>query len=239
MGWDEAFLAADTDEPRSLARKIQDQVRAATHLECSVGIGQNKLQAKIATGFGKPAGVFAITSEDWPQVMGARPTDALWGVGSRTARKLAALGIGTVAELAASDPRELARHFGPAIGPWLVQLSRGIDLSAVTDEPYLARSRSREVTFQENLTDWDRVRAEVAAIARVVAGDVAAEGRPAVRIVVKVRYAPFFTHTHGHGLAEPASDPDAIESAARAALADFTRHDPVRLLGVRAEFAPD
>ncbi len=237
MGWDEAFLAADTDDPAALARQIQDRVRAATSLDCSVGIGQNKLQAKIATGFGKPAGVFTITSQTWPDVMGDRPTDALWGIGTRTARKLAVLGIGTVAELAAASPHDLAAHFGPNIGPWLVQTAHGIGLSRVTDEPYVPRGHGRDVTFQQNLTDWDQVRAEVARIARIVADDVIAEGRPAARIVVKVRDAPVFTKTHGQGLAEPSSEPALIESAALAALDRFTRHDPVRLLGVRAEFA--
>jgi nucleotidyltransferase/DNA polymerase involved in DNA repair len=237
MGWDEAFLAVDSDDPESFARLIQQQVKAATQLDCSVGIGQNKLQAKIATGFGKPAGVFRITSENWLAVLGDKPTDALWGVGSRTAKKLADLSITTVAELASASPRALAPHFGPTIGPWLVQLARGIDLSKVTAEPYVPRSRSREVTFQQNLADWEQVRVEVARIACLVSEDVAAEGRPAARIVVKVRYAPFFTKTHGHPLAEPTQDPLAIEAAALAALDGFTRKDPVRLLGVRAEFA--
>src|SRR6266699_224360 len=94
-----------------------------------------------------------------------RRLDALGGVGSKTARKLAGLGIMTVADLAAADHRELAGHFGPTIGPWLVQLARGIDLSQVTGEPYIPRGHGREVTFQQNLADWDRVRAEVARIA--------------------------------------------------------------------------
>jgi DNA polymerase IV len=237
MGWDEAFLAAETDDPESLARKIQDMVREATSLECSVGIGQNKLQAKIATGFGKPAGVFVITSQTWPQLLGPRPADALWGVGSKTARKLAELGILTVADLAAADHRELARRFGPTIGPWLVQLARGIDLSQVTAEPYVPRGHGREVTFQHNLSDWSQVRAEVARIAGMVADDVRADGRPAGRIIVKVRFAPFFTKTHGMALSQPTSEPEQIEAAALAALDWFTRRDPVRLLGVRAEFA--
>ncbi len=236
MGWDEAFLEVDTDSPEEFARMIQGRVRAATQLDCSVGIGQNKLQAKIATGFGKPAGVYQITSQTWLEELGAKPTDALWGIGSRTARRLADLSILTVADLASASPRELAPHFGPTIGPWLVQLARGIDLSAVTDEPYAPRSRSREVTFQENLSDWSQIRAEIARIAAMVSEDVAAEGRPAARIVVKVRYAPFFTKTHGHLLADPTQDATKIEAAALAALDGFTRHDPVRLLGVRAEF---
>jgi DNA polymerase-4 len=237
MGWDEAFLGARTDDPFSLARTIQRAVREAASLDCSVGIGQNKLQAKIATGFGKPAGVFAITNETWRELLGPRPTDALWGIGSRTARKLAGLGIMTVADLAAADPREMAAHFGPTIGPWLVQTAHGIDLSPVTAEPYVPRGHGREETFQQNITDWALVRAEVARISRRVAEDVAADGRPAGRIVVKIRYAPFFTHTHGRTLAEPTSEPERIEAAALAALEEFGRQDPVRLLGVRAEFA--
>jgi DNA polymerase-4 len=237
MGWDEAFLAAETGDPESLARKIQDMVREATSLECSVGIGQNKLQAKIATGFGKPAGVFVITSQTWPQLLGPRPPDALWGVGSKTARKLADLGILTVSDLAVADHRELAGRFGPTIGPWLVQLARGIDLSQVTAEPYVPRGHGHDITYQQNITDWDQIRAEVGRIARKVADDIAADGRPTARIVVKVRFAPFFTRTHGHALAEPTGDPGLIEAAALAALDSFTRHDPVRLLGVRAEFA--
>ena len=237
MGWDEAFLSAETDDPELLARKIQALVREATSLDCSVGIGENKLHAKIATGFGKPAGVFTITSRTWPELLGPMPTDALWGVGAKTARKLARLGIKTVADLAGADHRELAGHFGPTIGPWLVQLARGIDLSQVTAEPYVPRGHGREVTFQQNLTEWAHVCAEVGRIARMVADDVRADGRPAGRIIVKVRYAPFFTKTHGQALSEPTRDPAMLEAAALAALERFTRRDPVRLLGVRAEFA--
>ena len=77
MGWDEAFLAVDTDDPETIARDVQHRVRAAADLDCSVGIGENKLQAKLATGFGKPAGVFRLTGDNWFEVLGDRPTDAL------------------------------------------------------------------------------------------------------------------------------------------------------------------
>jgi len=237
MGWDEAFIGARTDDPVALAQKIQRLVREAANLDCSVGIGQNKLQAKIATGFGKPAGVFMITSDTWWELLGPRPPDALWGIGARTARKLAAFGIATVAELAAADTREMAARFGPTIGPWLVQTAHGIDLSPVTSEPYVPRGHGREETFQQNITDWEQVRTEIARISRRVADDVRAEGRPAIRIIVKIRFAPFFTHTHGRSLAEPTSDPERIEEAALAALEEFGRQEPVRLLGVRAEFS--
>jgi DNA polymerase-4 len=235
-GWDEAFLAADTEDPEALARQIQDRVRAATGLECTVGIGENKLQAKLAAGFGKPAGIFRLTHESWYEVLGDRPTDALWGVGARTARRLAALGIHTVAGLAGTDPRDLAAHLGPVTGPWLVQTARGLSPSPVDAAPYVPRSHGQEVTFQADITDWERVRREVTRLARQVATDIAGEERPALRVVVKVRYAPFITQTHGHRLPAATSDAAAIERAALAALDQFARRRPVRLLGVRAEF---
>jgi DNA polymerase-4 len=180
--------------------------------------------------------VFRLTHGSWFEVLGERPTDALWGIGRKTAAKLAALGIGTVGELAATDPFALAAQFGPATGPWLVQTARGLSPAPVDSAPYVARSHGRETTFQRDIADWDAVRAEVARLARAVAADIAAEQRPAGRVVVKVRYVPFFTQTHGCPLAEPTTDPAPIEQAALAALDRFTGRRAVRLLGVRAEF---
>lgn len=237
LGWDEAFLGVETEDPEAFARDVQKRVRAASQLDCSVGIGENKLQAKLATDFGKPAGVFRLTGRNWFDVMGERPTDALWGIGRKTAKRLAGLGVTTVAQLAATDPEVLAAEVGPTTGPWLVRIARGRASAVVDDTPYLARSRSRETTFQRDLDDWSDVRAEVMKLARRVADDVAAERRPAVRIGVKVRYAPFFTHTHARTLPAPTTDPDVIERGALAALDLFTDRRPVRLLGVRAEFA--
>src|SRR6266568_2220913 len=236
LGWDEAFVGVDVEDPEALARSLAARVRAATQLDCTVGIGENKLQAKIATGFGKPAGVFRLTFANWFVVLGARPTEALWGIGAKTAKKLAGLGIGTVSDLAAADPDALAAVFGPMTGPWLVLLACGRGDAEVDDSPYVAKGHGREETFQRNIAAWSRVEAEVARIAGLLALDLVAEPRPALRIVVKVRYAPFITETHGVTLAAPSSDPAVIAGAAAEALSRFTGRRPVRLLGVRAQF---
>ena len=231
LGWDEAFVGVDTADPETFARALAADVRAATELDCSVGIGENKLQAKIATGFGKPAGVFRLTPATWFDLLGDRPPDAIWGIGAKTTAKLATLGIGTVRELAAADPDRLAREFGPMTGPWLVLLGRGIGDDEVDPTPYVARSHGREVTYQRNIADWTQVTAEVTRLARQVEGEV---DRQVARVVVKVRYAPFDTVTHGVPLAGD------FAAAALAALALFepgVPPRPVRLLGVRAEFA--
>lgn len=237
IGWDEAFVGAEVDDPERLARRIQEGIRAATGLDSSVGIGQNKLQAKIATGFGKPAGVFRLTADNWYELLGERAPDVLWGIGAKTAKKLAAVGITTVRDLAEADPDAMAERFGPTIGPWLVRIAHGRASARVRAEAWVARSRSREHTFQHNVEDWDEVRREVVRIARQVVTDIADEPREVARVVVKVRYAPFFTQTHGATLSAPTRDAAALEAAALSALDQFADRRPVRLLGVRAEFA--
>jgi DNA polymerase-4 len=240
LGWDEAFLGVLTDDPEAVAREAQRRVLEATRLHASVGIGRNKLQAKIATDFGKPAGVFRLTGETWFGLLGERPPDALWGIGRRTAARLEAEGVRTVRELAAADPARLAALFGPVIGPWLVRVGRGVDDRPVYGGEHRPRSRGREVTFQRDLDDWADVRAETVRVAHDLAAEVAADGRAVVRVVVKIRWVPFTTRTRGQALAGPTSGAHAaaaIEAAALTALDGFEERRPVRLIGVRAEFA--
>ncbi|MEE2030939.1 DNA polymerase IV [Rhodococcus chondri] len=235
IGWDEAFLGVESDDPETFARTVQESVLGATGLHCSVGIGDNILRAKIATGFGKPRGMFRLTRDNWFAVMGDRPPDALWGIGSRTAKKLEAAGIRTVRELAAASEEELAARFGPKTGPWLVGLGRGAATNAVTGEPWVARSRSRETTFQNNLTDWTEVADHVRTLAARATEDIRAERRPGVRVELKIRYAPFITHTTSRALSEPTLDPAVVTDAAVALLDRFDHARQVRLVGVRVE----
>jgi DNA polymerase-4 len=247
MGWDEAFVGVTTDEPEALARRIQEAVPAGTRLTCCVGIGDNLLRAKTATEFAKPpvrsdggetvgTGVFTLTAQNWDAVMGHRPTRALWGIGVKTAAKLADRGLHTVRDLAAADPAVLAADLGPMLGPWYVQLGRGISRVEVRGEPWVPRSRGHEETFAADLTDWADVRTAAAGLARRVAAEAVAEGRPAARVGVTVRFAPFTTRTRSTTLAEPTSDTATIEAAALDTLERFPSRRPVRLVGVRVEF---
>jgi DNA polymerase IV len=235
LGWDEAFLGADTDDPEALARGLQAAVLERTGLHCSVGIGENKLQAKIATDFGKPRGVGRLTSASWYDVMGDRPTTALWGIGPRTAAKLAGLGIHTVRELAAADTAMLAERLGPTMGPWYRRLGRGVDSSPVDPTPWVAKAHGRETTFQRDLEDWDEVAREARRLAAQVADDLAAEGRPAARVGVKIRYVPFETRQRSLTLPQPSGDAAVIAEAAVELVGRLDHTRKVRLLGVRAE----
>jgi DNA polymerase-4 len=236
MGWDEAFVGVHTADPWAVAVGIQRAVLERTGLHCTVGIGDNLLRAKLATGFGKPAGRYQLTAANWTEVMAHRPTRALWGIGARTAATLAERGLHTVADLAAADPDALAADLGPNMGPWYVQLGRGVARVEVRGSPWVRRSRSRETTFQTDLTEWDAVVAEVDALARRVAADMVDDGRAALRVAVKVRFVPFTTKIRSRTLPAPTTDADAFRDAALEVLDRFRKDRPIRLLGVRADY---
>jgi DNA polymerase IV len=238
LGWDEAFLGANTDDPEALAAEVQRAVEAATGLVCSVGVGDNRLRAKLATGFAKPAGIYRLTRENWMRVMAQRSPEALWGIGPKTAKKLAAAGITRVCQLAATNTDELARRFGPTMGPWYRALALGVGGTDVSADGHVARSRSRETTFQQNISQRPQLERQLVALAGRVARDVADEGRPAARVGVKVRFAPFFTQTRSVTLPAPTKDADEITAAALGLLDKFEPGRPVRLLGVRVELEP-
>ncbi|MGH9139463.1 MAG: DNA polymerase IV, partial [Acidimicrobiales bacterium] len=213
-GWDEATLGAETDDPWALAAEVQRAVLAETGLRCSVGIGDNKLRAKTATGFAKPAGVYQLTAANWMDVMGDRPTEALWGVGPKTSRKLAELGLDMVRQLASADVSTLEARFGPTMGKRYLLLGRGVGSNEVTAEPRVRRGRSQQRTFPRNLTEQADIEAEIAAMAAKVTADVVGEDRWIRRVAVVVRYASFYTPTRMTTLPAPTQDADEVARAA-------------------------
>jgi DNA polymerase-4 len=233
-GWDEAFLEV-SGSPGLVARDIQLALHAETGLSCSVGIGDNKLRAKMASSFAKPGGVYRLDESSWWAVMGDRRTDELWGIGRKTARRLEEMGIGTVRQLARADAAELAAVFGPRSGPWLASLAHGVDRSPVTSVPRPPRSRSLELTFEKDVSDASVITAHVERMAHEIAGEVSSSGRLVTAVVVKVRFAPFVTRTRSVRLQELSGAPEVVAAAAVSALARVELDRPVRLVGVRAD----
>ncbi|MEJ7649884.1 MAG: DNA polymerase IV [Nakamurella sp.] len=238
LGWDEAFVGIDSDDPEATARDLQAAVLDTSRLHCSIGIGDTKVRAKIATEFGKPRGMYRLTRDNWMEVMGDRPTSALWGVGKRIAERLAGLGLTTVRELAESPDAPLAAQFGPNTGPHLGRLGRGESSAVVDDTPWIARAHGRETTYQQNLHFPDEIASAVRTLADQVAGDIGAEGRAGTRVHLKVRFAPFFTVTRVRKLLEPTFDASVLAETALELLRELADDRPIRLLGVRAEMVP-
>ena len=239
LGWDEAFIGVTTDDPEGLARRIQAAVLEQTRLHCSIGIGQTKVMAKTATGFGKPQGIYTITADTWYEIMGHRPTDALWGVGRKTAAKLSELGIRTVSELALSEAEPLVARLGPDDGAVVPpHRARRGPVSGHRDAVGGPRPRPGDDVPGPTSRDWAEVAQEVRALAARVLDDIVAEGRPAVRVGLKVRYVPFTTRTASAPLPAPTVDLTELADAAVALLSRFDERRSVRLLGVRLEMQP-
>jgi DNA polymerase-4 len=232
-GWDEAFVGTRTDNPETLAAELRAAVLDRTGLSCAVGIGETRLGAKTATGTAKPGGIARLTRREWMDALADRPVDEIWGIGGRTSARLASLGIRTVRELAFADTDALAAEFGPRIGPSLRVLGLGGDRRPLVDEPWVAKSRSHETTFEHDITDPDRIAAEVGALAARLTREVVADGRQVTHVSVKVRTSTFWTRTKISKLPTPTTDVDMITAAAHRVLGRFEIERPVRLLGVR------
>jgi DNA polymerase-4 len=237
-GWDEAYVGADVDNPIQLAEQIREVIAAGTELSCSVGISDNKQRAKVATGFGKPAGIYQLTEDNWMAVMGDREVDALWGVGPKTAKKLAGMGITTVADLAATDAQLLTSTFGPTTGLWILLLAKGGGDTNVSAEPWVPRSRSHVITFPRDLTDRAEIDSAVVELAQSTLTEIVTQGRIVTRVAVTVRTNTFYTRSKIRKLAASSTDADIVTSTALELLDLFELDRPIRLLGVRLELAP-
>jgi DNA polymerase-4 len=238
-GWDEAVLGCRVADPEALARHIRTTVAGATRLTCAVGIGETKERAKMATVFAKasPDRVYRLSSANWMQIMGGRDVVELWGIGRRTAARLAEHELRTVAQLAAADREDLAAWFGPTIGPRLRVLARGGATRTVSTEERMPRSRSKQVTYPTDLSDPSEIADQLARLTRDVCKEVFAEGRVATHVSVVVRTSTFFTQVKTGKLLEPTKQPLVVEAKALDVLARFDITRPVRLLGVRVLLA--
>lgn len=236
-GWDEAAMGVETDDPEAVAQRVRAEVLAATGLTCAVGIGETIEQAKMATGFAKssPDRVFRLSPANWMPLLGESDVTALWGIGKRTAARLAEHDVRTVAELATADRDELAAWFGPTTGPALRVLARGGAARTVHAEERLARSRSKQVTYPADLTDPDEIRRQILALTEDVCAEVFLLGRTATHVAVIVRTASFFTQVKTGKLPTPTTDPSLVAEHAAGVLARFEITRPVRLLGVRVD----
>ncbi|MGD9618557.1 MAG: DNA polymerase IV [Mycolicibacterium sp.] len=240
-GWDEAYVGAQVaclQEAFELARQVRGLVTAATGLSCSVGISDNKQRAKVATGFAKPAGIHALTEDNWMSTMGDLSVEALWGVGPKTTKKLAAIGITTVSDLASTDPSVLRSAFGPGTGLWILLLAKGGGDTTVSTEPWVPRSRSHVVTFDRDLTDRAEMDAAVVQLARRTLAEVIEQQRVVSRVAVTVRTSSFYTRTKIRKLPFPTVVAESVVSTALDVLDRFDLDRPVRLLGVRLELVP-
>lgn len=234
---DEAFL--DVTESRALfgdgatiARRIKDDIRAATGLTASAGVAPIKFAAKIASDMDKPNGL-TVVGDDVAAFLAPLPIERMWGVGPKTAPTLRRLGFATLGDLARADEAHLVRVLG-TWGGEAKKLARGEDVRVVEPDR-AAKSIGAECTYETDLTSKEAIAKTLLAHVARVAERLTEEELVAGAVVVKLKYADFTLLSRRTTLDEPASDTRTLHDVSLALLDRFPlERARVRLTGVAA-----
>jgi DNA polymerase-4 len=215
-----------------VAKELKRLIREQTSCSASAGVAPNKFLAKIASGWRKPDGLTVISPDRVERFLHELPVEALWGVGPVTAERLRRVGIARVVDIRSADPGLLRSTVG-SLAEWLQRLSYGDDPRPVVPHR-AAKSASSETTYAEDLQDMDRIRGELARLARETAEWLERKRLAGRTVTIKVRYDDFTTVTRSHTLSRPTADADVISSWATELLyRTQAGQRPVRLLGAR------
>jgi DNA polymerase-4 len=233
VGLDEAYLDLEgLYSPRTAMRRLVAEIRAATQLTCSVGIGPNRLVAKVASDAEKPAGFVVLTRRQACERFGASPPGLIPGIGPKTAARLAELGLTTLAALGAAPERLLMERFGENHGRDIGRRAR-FEHDGRVGVPRKVISESRERTFDRDLHDPAQLREALARMAAELCAGLATHGRRGRTIAIKVRLDDFTTITRARTVARATCDAGVVTDVALQRLAEYAPTRPVRLLGVR------
>jgi len=236
-GIDEAFLdvssrVKDFEEAKKLALQIKKDIHEKEQLTCSIGVGPNKLLAKIASDIQKPDGLTVVEEKDVKAFLEPLDIDKLLWVGKKTARKLNVLGIKTIGDLARYDPSVLAEKFG-VMGKQLYLYSQGIDRSEVGMRGEV-KSISRNITFEKDTSDWDFVLKVLDKLCEEVYKEVKEYNFLFKTVTITVRYENFETHTHGKTLPFLTNRLEDFKKAAHELMQPYLRPErKIRLVGSR------
>jgi DNA polymerase IV (DinB-like DNA polymerase) len=236
-GIDEAFLdvserVSGFDQAEALAKQLKQEIRLKENLTCSIGIGPNKLIAKIASDVHKPDGLTVVREEEVEAFLAPLPVRKLLWVGKKTEAKLKPLGVETVGDLARFDPVVLNEMFG-VMGVQMHLMARGIDNSEV-EQRMGVKSISHETTFEEDTDDASVILTALDALSDDVSKEAAEQRLFFKTVTIKVRYENFETHTTSKTLPFMTNRPQDLKKTARELLQGYLRRDrKIRLIGVR------
>lgn len=222
-GIDEAYLDVSArgtfESARDLARALQARVREEERLSISLGVGPNKLLAKLASDHKKPGGVTVVIPARVQEFLDPKDVGVLRGVGEVTREALLERGWETVAQLKGATESQLRAVVG-SFGPALWREARGLDDRPV-DPVWEAKSVGREHTFDEDTDDPEEARRTLSACVRRVHGDLRSDGHWCRTLAVKVRFEGYETHSRQTTLRLATGRLDLLESAALALLEPF------------------
>lgn len=233
VGLDEAYIdLTGLHSPRAAMRRIVVDIEERTGLSCSVGIGPNKLVAKVASDAEKPAGFVVLTREQACERFAESPPGIVPGIGPKTVERLAQIGLRTLGELAGASEELLVERFGRNHGPDLRRRARFEHEGEVSSQRKVV-SESRERTFDQDISDPERLREQLVEMSVALCASLRASEREGRTIGIKVRLDDFSTVTRAHTLPQPTNDPTRVAAVALDLLERYAPPRPVRLLGVR------
>ena len=236
-GLDEAFLDAslrvkDYTDAEALAKQLKREIKEKEHLTCSIGVGPNKLVAKIASDYHKPDGLTIVKENETEAFLAPLPARRLLWVGRKTEAKLKKMGINTIGDLASFDPTVLAEVFG-VMGTQMHLMARGIDRSEVEARTEV-KSISHETTFEEDTDDAEVILKALYALATEISKEVKVQKLFFKTITVKLRYENFETHTYSKTLAFMTDRLEDLQNTSIKLLRTYLKQGrKIRLIGVR------
>lgn len=233
---DEAYMdvsakIAHASEALEYARTVQKRVLDDVGIKCSIGIGPNKLIAKMACESAKPAGIKQVKEEEVGEFLKDMEVGKLYGIGEKTAQKLRKLGYSTVGQLSKANMMRMMELFG-AFGAEMVRNAKGIDDSAVV-ENYGIKSIGREFTFDSDTDSGVEIEARIGELGRGVSLEVSKSKKSFKTITLKLRYADFTEHLHSKSIKVTDSPEMLISTAVNLYRQNADRSRKIRKIGVR------
>jgi DNA polymerase-4 len=234
---DEAFIDITGLEKllgtaKQIARTTKQRIFEAVRLTASVGIGPNRLIAKLASDYRKPDGITIVEPHQVLDFLGPMPIRNLRGIGDKTAERIERLGFHTVADLRRCPHESLTAHFGPKGADLLYNQSRGVGSDVVGDDGQ-RKSISRETTFSEDIRDQKVLHNVLLDLAADVGHQTRAEGLAGRVVTLKIRFTGFETHTRRQTLDNPTNHDKVIfRTAVELAKKRSFQNKAVRLIGV-------
>ncbi len=233
MSVDEAYVdLSGWPQPETLPEIIKRRVKDVLGLPASVGLSTSKLVAKVASDFDKPEGCKIVYPGEEASFLAPLPVRVIWGIGPRTAEKLAEMGIKTCGQLAGHNLSKLAEEFGNQARS-LQERAKGIDKRVIYTERGLPKSISQEWTFSQDVDDPEILKAQLRKQSASVSRSLQKRNLIAHTVKVKFRWADFTTFTRQKSVEVGIDEEEKIYALA---LAIWQEHWPqgrkTRLLGV-------
>ena len=220
-------------DPAAIAHTIKDRIREDLGFTVNVGIGDNKLLAKMASDFEKPDKVHTLFSRDIPEKMWPLPVRDLFTVGASTAEKLEKAGIRTIGDLARSDPARVERLVGVKMGRQIYAYANGRDASPVLAAPEEAKGYSVSTTLEEDVVTLQQAHGVLLALTDSVTARMRLDGVKAGCLAVSIRSNDFKTRSHQRKLPEPTDISREVFETGKQLFGElWDGHTPLRLLGM-------